>query len=259
MRPSAPMRRFVPSRSSEVFAMAKHTVKLDLKTVERASNQFFDAFGRLMAEWAAIERALFLWFQGATQMSEPAARAVFYSARSFNARAEMLEAALPTAQKLKTEEAEFIKAALKRAWGYSGFRNSIVHGEPSPAIRGDAIQYFMIQGKHAGDAKVGRSISIEDMDTARENFAELLTCLYEVIPAFRPERATPKEYLQRILALPSQPYSKNTQRPVADYPRHPLKPRFERAWAGISQFATVNVASRGKLREPIPPLWEGKI
>jgi hypothetical protein len=76
-----------------------------------------------------LESAIFRWFQYSTGMSDPLARAVFYSARNFTGRRDMLIAALPFASLAKSEQA-FIRTALKKTREYSAFRNQMAHREP---------------------------------------------------------------------------------------------------------------------------------
>ncbi len=95
-----------------------------------ATVDFHIHYGNAMARWAQLENALYLWFSAATAMNDAVGRAIFYSARGFAARAEMLEAAVEHATTLSPEQIEFLKEAIKKARQYSGFRNKVAHGEP---------------------------------------------------------------------------------------------------------------------------------
>jgi hypothetical protein len=41
----------------------------------------------------------------------------------------MLESALPHAAVLREDQVALLKAAMKKAWKYNGFRNRLAHGE----------------------------------------------------------------------------------------------------------------------------------
>jgi hypothetical protein len=56
------------------------------------------AYGEALLQWSRLEQYLFFWFEFVTGMEHMIARAVFYSARNFNGRSEMLEAALKHAK-----------------------------------------------------------------------------------------------------------------------------------------------------------------
>lgn len=94
------MKRFVPSGFFDIFVMAREC-KVNVKTeaLAQASAEFFHFYGHVMARWASLERAPFYWFAGITGMPEGMARAIFYGARGFGARAEMLEASIQYASK----------------------------------------------------------------------------------------------------------------------------------------------------------------
>ena len=126
--------------------------KEQAEDLNQARAEFHHAYGVAMAQWGGVERGLYLWFVHATQMKEKVARAVLYSARSFNARAEMLQAVIDQAAHLAPERLDFIQKALGRAWGYSSFRNRMAHGEPMMNIldiRGQPrkVSWAIAQGK----------------------------------------------------------------------------------------------------------------
>ncbi|MBZ0148402.1 MAG: hypothetical protein K8F62_12805 [Pseudorhodoplanes sp.] len=191
----------------------KLNMNVSIEALENASIEFFHAYGAAMAEWASVERALYYWFLGITGMRDGMARAIFYSGRSFNARAEMLQSAIGSAYRQSEAEVTFIKAALKKAWSYSGFRNNIAHGEPMLNVAGaNEIFYTIVQGKRIGMSEP--SVAIEDMETAAENFSKLKQLLIDMIPEYRPQNPkSPEEYLALVQGLPSQPHTKSAPNP----------------------------------------------
>lgn len=183
-----------------------------IEHVNQAHAEFHHAFGCAMSEWAGVERSLFYWFTYITRMKSEMARAVFYSARSFNARADMLAAAIAEAKRQTEVELEFIRTALKRARGYGGFRNNLAHGEPIMNIMGPkeaprAIHYSITQGKKPN---LGSDITIADLLTAAKNFHSLKLIITEALPW---EKRVPEECLAQLLALPTQANSKVTRSP----------------------------------------------
>src|SRR5689334_19932909 len=93
----------------------KINMQITLEHLEEAAGEFFPAFGMALAEWAGVERALCYWFLGITGMKQGMGRALFYSPRSFNARADLLKAAIEHASRQNEDELEFIRVALKKA------------------------------------------------------------------------------------------------------------------------------------------------
>jgi hypothetical protein len=219
IRTSAPIRRLVSSICL-LGAFVMTTKKFDF-TKEQAedSNQahaeFHHAYGVTMAQWGGVERALYYWFLHVTQLNDSMARAIFYSARSFNARAEMLLAAIEQTEGLDPKRLEFVNLALKRAWGYSAFRNSMAHGEPIMNIidlmgQPRKITYSIVQGK---TLKGGPGdISMEDLKTATKNFYDLKNLLIDTHPTIGDrDPQWPAKGLQQLNALPSQASSKSDQ------------------------------------------------
>ncbi|WP_029585582.1 hypothetical protein [Bradyrhizobium sp. URHD0069] len=201
------------------------TVKFEF-TKEQAEDlnqvhaEFHHAYGVAMSQWAGVERSLYLWFVHVTQMKEKVARAVFYSARSFNARAEMLQAAIDQGGHLAPERLEFIQKALGRAWGYSSFRNRMAHGEPMMNIldlKGQPrkVSWSIVQGKTRDRAT---DISMEDFETAHRNFYMLQNLLIDTHPTpgvGNPDHQWPAKALQLLSELPTEANSKTVPNPKA--------------------------------------------
>jgi len=194
--------------------MTKHTITIALskeeaERFENAHAELHYYYGIALANWSGIERGLFYWFYRTTGMSEAMARAVFYSARSFNGRAEMLEAAVAHNPTVLGNELAFIKAATKKAGQFSGFRNRIAHGEPiinvielkdqdgNQASR--TIDCSIVQGKSHGPDPA-TDVSIKSLTNAAENFHRLQCLLTDALGHDKPHG----EYLEKLRKLPSQ-------------------------------------------------------
>lgn len=64
------------------------------KKIIRAQDSFYLQYGKTLDGWSILENSVSLFFAKLTGMTPTKARRVFYSARSFNGRADMFEAAL---------------------------------------------------------------------------------------------------------------------------------------------------------------------
>jgi hypothetical protein len=95
---SADLHFFVPLGGVLIFVMSDSAfddkVEMADEELDRAKREFSIVYGEAMAEWSSLEGQLFYWFQLVTGMNERLGRAIFFSARSFAARADMLAAAL---------------------------------------------------------------------------------------------------------------------------------------------------------------------
>jgi hypothetical protein len=183
-----------------------------------ATVEFHQHFGAVMRMWSGVERALYEWFQRATGMPDPMARGIFYGARGFSARAEMLESALEHTKNLTPEQMTFVKEAVKKARQYSGFRNKVAHGEPRLTVvhsQPVTAHYVIVQGQDRPSPD--EFLSIADLDRATERIHTLQRCATEMHPWLRERNKnllSPEECLARVRALPNQPYDKNAQTPA---------------------------------------------
>jgi hypothetical protein len=96
---------------------------------EEALERLYPIYGEAMLAWSNIEDTLCGWFHYLSGMGEPQARAVFFSARSFAGRADMLSALLsvPAGKPLVTD---FVRDVLNKSLGYSQARNQLAHRVP---------------------------------------------------------------------------------------------------------------------------------
>jgi hypothetical protein len=199
--------------------MATITLTMDKKDIEaqqRAHAEFHHRYGVAMAMWAQIERGLFYWFHRASGTKVGIARAVFYSSRSFNGRAEMVQSIIPVSERISDEERDFLKAAIKRAWGYNSFRNRLAHGEPVMSVRdltdGEtttrSVSYILVQGQQ-GSPDPKSVITRVCLANAAGNFRALSRLLMDAAD----KRQPPEECLRLVLELPTQANAKNSRTP----------------------------------------------
>jgi hypothetical protein len=227
IRTRAPIRFFVACIFRS-FAMAEKpqitraqdgtlNVTINVEEWHNANAEFMFCYGRAMAEWASVERGLYYWFAGITRMKDGLARAIFYGAKGFSARAEMLESVIPFAEQQTPEEITFIKEALRKAGQFVGFRNGIAHGEPIPTIMDDGIHVLMGKAKDVTDRD---NITIKHMEIAAENFSRLASAIINAIPRQRKGKPL-SEYLAQVRELPNQAHLEAANPPSAPLQQYP--------------------------------------
>ena len=206
--------------------MRKFQANIDVQALTMARVELDSEFGATMLAWSNIERFLYHWFAGITAMPDGMARAIFYSARSFNARAEMLEAAIEYAHKQTPAEIAFIKEAIKKARQFSEFRNRMAHGEARLTINPrdpKDVHYKITQGKNV-ERSEETAITITDLRQAQKSFKKLFTLLMGIIPQFRDENGlTAEQALPLVRELPNQP-NKESGPTVSEPETEPPRP-----------------------------------
>ncbi len=175
-----------------------------------ASNAFHSALGRAMGTWALIEERLSYWFEAATGMSYEMARAIFFAPHNFQARTDLLEAALAHNIRLSEDGLAFIAAATRKAGQYSSFRNQLAHGEQTFDARlgSDTFkQIILITGRHHPEIAAGNAVTIERLQRANERFHLLSKLLMDSAEFFeqRAGAVTPADCQPELQALPNQP------------------------------------------------------
>ena len=171
-------------------------------------DSFYMHYGKAMAAWADLESALCGWFR---RILEPKgtnrvnAEGIFYSARSFNGRADMLKAAT-SARVLTADQRSLVRKAIKRATDYNKFRAKLAHRLTvekrgyGPDEDGFAL--------YEGDDTFGRNpdnppIRPEHLSNATINF-DALSWLISCTSI--PGGYKPKESLQLIDRFPKEPH-----------------------------------------------------
>jgi len=174
----------------------------------KADDEFHLAYGRALSEWATIEQRLFFWFLFITQMRPDLGRSIFYSARNFNGRMDMLEAAMGKAA-LDQATSYFLKAAFRKARQFSSFRNNLAHGETMFDGRPDSPYYlktYLVDGKR-NDGSVDAVATGDTLETARNNFRELSRIIMDGLMIAQGDHSCSSSLeicRQQVLALPSE-------------------------------------------------------
>jgi hypothetical protein len=199
----------------ETFEMS---VKREL--LEHASLELHINYGIAMERWSALEQAMYLWFEHLTGLKREVASAIFYCARGFFSRAEMLESLIEVVCDAEKIETQIMKEGIKKARNYSGFRNKLAHGERLLNIHqsraGDTAHYVITQGKSATNPKADE-ITIQHMQIAADNVRSLHKAMLSILPVFMnsDEALSPAECLATIRSLPNQPQNKSAPTPSA--------------------------------------------
>lgn len=98
---------------------------------EPGKDRFYMQYGKAMAAWADLEDALCYWFRKSIQPKGKGhvnvnADGIFYSARSFNGRVDMLKAATQS-RLLTVEQKMLVRKAIKKTSDYNKFRAKLAH------------------------------------------------------------------------------------------------------------------------------------
>jgi hypothetical protein len=164
----------------------------------------FLAFGKAMAAWALIERALYNWFEHLTLLDANLAKSIYFSAKSTPNRLDMIRAALDTLELDENEQA-FIAEAVNVVGKYSSFRNKLAHGEFT-------FDGEIVETKHTIRKTKGEAINREELRVASQNFFELTNLLNTALGFVQGYPESEDESLEICLAqlreLPAQAKSK---------------------------------------------------
>lgn len=177
--------------------------------VGAAANAFNLSLGETLGHWARVESFFMRHFALLTALEHKMARRLFYSARSFQGRVDMLAAAA-AASNAKDGHKAFVRAAIKKAREQSGFRNRLAHGE-TVFIAGSGTrysgQYVLVEGKTDFDPFEDEAVTKAQLDTAGENFHVLAgALLFATMCDWGDAASDPQGYLRLVRALPNQPH-----------------------------------------------------
>jgi hypothetical protein len=190
-----------------------------LEDTAKAEAPFFEAYGRAVLAWAELEDMQVLLFRQMTGMPPNIARPVFYSAKSYSARADMFEAAISPSH-LSDPEKRLAQVLCRKARSYCGFRNHIVHENTvCSSIRhkeGYDHTIHIQAPKHPKTAPDVPKVNLVQLENAKINFRSLTYCfLYAVMRVKTPAGQEVLDLCQaRVLELPKLPESPPAGRSV---------------------------------------------
>lgn len=202
---------------------------------EAAEREFHLYYGGALAAWTQLEGHLSHLFESVTEMHPLMASHIFFSARSFQGRIEMLHAAIRIAgyiQKGRSEGVNTLHAIARKAETWSKSRNSLAHDVPRLDLKPGSIsagQYVITSGKatwsHPDMAQgyFDNRITLEHMKIMRENFKKLSG----MISPFLTELSWPppeqlRTLREQVLQLPQFPYSNEPTPKRSERQKRPL-------------------------------------
>lgn len=178
---------------------------------------FFHSYGIAMAQWAYVELRLSQWFEELTGMSEDMARTIFFSARSFQGRSDMVDAAIRETERLELlhePTRELLELAITKAVAYSGTRNAMAHGLVVGHLGDDgSFTSRIVQGKHRVEEHRSVGLTLDEINVAERNFQKLASILIRGLKAHRAkDQLLLQECLEQARLLPSEAGSQKLSR-----------------------------------------------
>lgn len=138
----------------------------------QASDEFLLAYGDALLQWSNLEVLLATWFRKVALIpSWEMAYSIFFSARSFQGRADMFTAAIDHMPDDVFWKA-FARDAILKAIAYSSARNQIAHGFVSFDKSGNSTV------SHPARYWLPGSITLNHLRAASDNFCELRRILW---------------------------------------------------------------------------------
>jgi len=113
--------------------------------MEAEKDAFNAAYGKALGAWATLEFMLQRLFTRMTGLSPEMSAALFCSARSFNGRADVIEAIIPLAE-APDHFKKLLSNLLKKIRQYSGTRNRFAHAQEnsSAKLSGNGERYVIL-------------------------------------------------------------------------------------------------------------------
>jgi hypothetical protein len=175
--------------------------------------EFYEAYGRALAEWARIEYVLALIFAELSKIDDQDTGVrIFYSVRTFKGRIDMLNAALSGSDE-DEEMVACIKGAIKKSHEYSETRNRLAH-DSAMFLRHEKLpggQHIVINPEKLHDARssehIENALTISSLREIRSNFERLRGLLVVVHACFFSD-TLPENYREQFMQLASSPYTR---------------------------------------------------
>ena len=181
---------------------------ISLDDIEEASNEFNAAYGRAFAAWAIVETILDKLLVRMTGAPPEMSAAMYYSTRSFNAKADMIEAVIH----LVSADENFksmLKNIMKKVRQYSSTRNILAHAHQSSTVDissdGNKLNlHYYIRDASKMELPLGDDHTTKgQLENCRENFGRLAYyILYTIKVPAAEVRAWPEKCLELLRQLP---------------------------------------------------------
>ena len=203
--------------------------RISTEYMEAEKDAFNATYGKALGAWSILEFMLQRLFTRMTGLSPEMSAALFYSARSFNGRADMIEAIIP----LVAAPDDFKKTLarlLKKIRQYSGTRNRLAHAQQSSSTKlsdaGDKyiISCFLCEGDKLDSPDENGRMLKDHLGNCRINFGRLAYYVLYTWKVHDPDTATwPQRCHELILQLPNDPCS-TAIAPIPSAPELPPEP-----------------------------------
>jgi hypothetical protein len=161
--------------------------------------KFHQAYGAAMGQWAGVENALSYLFVRLTGTPEGMGRDLFFSARSFLGRVDMLAACISHVQDLP-EAKDFLRELVKKAGNWQSARNTLAHD-----IHEITVDYEADGANYIISDRANKIINAEKISNAAENFLVLGLLIINCRGHIRTVRE-PQLCLQVIEKLPKSAF-----------------------------------------------------
>ena len=168
--------------------------------LDKADRDFYLIYGRTMAAWSDLEGALGAILVRTANLAPDVAMAIYYSARSFQGRAEMILACIPFAKTIPAGKT-FLTGVVNRASAYSGARNTFAHDRHMLMLDIDASRVDRLISSPKGS-----TVGLEEIQRAGVNFAYLAMLLGLSLGHTRLLRE-PELSLELLALMPLDPVS----------------------------------------------------
>lgn len=177
------------------------------------------AVGKAIMEWAALERILAHAFGLASRTDPLIADAIFFSARAFKGKHDMMLSAILASQKRNPSDVEFarlnlFKAALKKTKSWEVVRNRLAHNNISTMKVEDKYIGGVVSPQKYGVGYLQNTLTEAAITEAAVNFRDLLRLVARGISSEDKERL--EALRETILLLPNPPYSHSVENLLRD-------------------------------------------
>jgi hypothetical protein len=163
--------------------------------------EFYVTYGRAMAAWAGLESALCSLFVRLTDTRLALGTAVFYSAKSFRGKAEMIGACVEHVRMVPAGK-HFLEKVVGVASTYSQTRNSLAHDEHAWEVHEGESAFVEITIKRVTN---GEQLTETEIGYADTNFTHLaLVVLVSLGGRSRTLLRAPELCLSLLDLLPSE-------------------------------------------------------
>jgi hypothetical protein len=187
--------------------------------------KLYVAIGEAISEWSRLEHALASAFAITLGINEAVAEQVFFSARSFNGKHDMLMAALKARavheKHPEHKRFEIFRSGCKKAEKWASARNKLAHERPTVSALGkELIGGVLTPNVLSRDIQTHfqQCMTTEAISESAKSFQALTQAV--LLACEQDEETSLDTLLQRVRELPPSPYSDSLERRVTSARAH---------------------------------------